>query len=613
MPTGQQTSSSANKSEYRPSISEEANSQTSYGFKISGLQNTIKSVFEFKCNDHAISSDYNILISVKSLPLDFDKVVGKNSLLSMRWGDKEFIYLHGNVKNISLINTVANTDKIAYYVLEVASPINLLHYHHQNRVFLNKTVLQVIQDVFDEHKSANMTCDIKSKTQFPTRDIIIQYDESDFDFIMRLMSHYGLYYYFEQTEQTAVLVVQDKVEDLKSISGKKLRFQAITGQPNKTETMWAIRSRAQYLTNTIKLKDYNYRQPEVSLLIESKSTHTIEGHGTDYRYGEHFKTLEEGQFISTLRQQALDWQRETFVAQTDCRGLMPGYRFEVCEHKDPRFNQEYLVVEVEHQASEASADGDGSDSNEPQYSNKVLLIPANMPYRMPPIPMRKIYGSFNATVETTGGDYAYLDDQGRYRLRLPFDLGDAKKGEASHTVRLAQPYGGDKYGFHFPLHAGTEVVVSCVNGDIDRPMMMGAVSNPKTPSTVTSKNNTQNILRTWGDNELLMEDQKGQERVDLFTKDKKNILTLDAKASIVIPSTRGLLPSRPTREIGTGRWRCQSRRPSCSTRDRRRQNGNLCRQNHSDRIRRHPHHGIRQRSYRHGRELPKADDQKQRD
>jgi len=530
MSIGQQGASSSGKEKFRPSINEEGSSESSYQFKITGLENVIKSVLEFKCNDHAISSDYTTLITVKSLPLQYDKIIGKSALLSMRWGDKEFVYLHGVIKNISLINKVANADKISYCVLEMASPVNLLHYHRQNRVFLNKTVLEVLQDVFNEHTAANISYDIKTKTQFPTREIIIQYDESDFDFVMRLMSHYGLYFFFEQNEKTAVLVVQDKVEDLKSISGKKLRFQAITGQPNPTESMWAIRSRAQFLTANVKLKDYNYRQPEVPLQIESKATHAIEGHGTDYRYGEHYKTLEEGQVISTLRQQALDWQRETFVAQTDCRGLMPGFRFEVCDHQDEKFNQEYLVIEVEHQASEANADVDGADNDDPLYTNKVLLIPASTPYRTPAQPMQKIYGSFTATVETTGGDYAYLDEQGRYRLRLPFDIGDANKGEATHTVRLAQPYSGDQYGFHFPLHAGTEVIVSCVNGDIDRPMMMGTVSNPATPSTVTNQNNTQNILRTWGDNELLMEDQKGQERVDLFTKDQKNILSLDAKS-----------------------------------------------------------------------------------
>jgi type VI secretion system secreted protein VgrG len=136
---------------------------------------------------------------------------------------------------------------------------------------------------------------------------------------------------------------------------------------------------------------------------------------------------------------------------------------------------------------------------------------------------------FTGEVETTGGDYAFIDDQGRYRVRLPFDLGEAGKGQASHAVRMMQPYAGNKFGFHFPLHAGTEVTLACVNGDLDRPVIHGALPNAETPSPVTADNPTQNILRTWGENELLMEDRKGEERIDLFTRDQQNILTLDAK------------------------------------------------------------------------------------
>ncbi len=521
---------SAASQDFRPSVSREAGNESSYQLKINGIENLVKAVFAFECKDQALSSDYNVVITIKALKLTYDKVIGQNASLVMHWGDKESVYMHGLIKNISLMNKIQGSDKLYYYVLEMSSPISALHYNRQNKVFLNKSVVEVVKEVFDEHKLKNLKLDLRAKAQYPTREIIVQYNESDYEFVMRLMAHYGLYYFFEQSEEKAIMAVHDRVEDLKSIPGAKLRFQAITGQPNATEAMSAIRARAQFLTSAIQMKEYNYRQPEVSLLVESKSSHEIKGHGSNYLYAEHFKTLEEGQTICKHRQQALDWQRETFVAETDCRGLVPGQKFELCNHPEPDFNQEYLIIEVEHMATQSSADPDGTESNDALYRNKVLLIPAGIDYRMPTRPAQKIYGSFSAMIETTGGDYAYLDDQGRYRIRLPFDIGDAKQGEASHSVRLSQPYNGDQYGFHFPLHAGTEVVLTCVNGDIDRPMLIGAVSNPNTPSPVTSQNKSQNILRTWGDNELVMEDMKGKERIDLFTKDKKNILSLDAKS-----------------------------------------------------------------------------------
>ena len=135
-----------------------------------------------------------------------------------------------------------------------------------------------------------------------------------------------------------------------------------------------------------------------------------------------------------------------------------------------------------------------------------------------------------AKIETTGGDYAYLDDQGRYRLKSLFDNADTKTGEASHPVRMLQHLAGANYGMHFPLHAGTEVFVTCLNGNPDRPIILGAAPNAQTRSPVTSANASQHIIRTAAGNELLMDDMADSEKINLHTKDKKNILTLDANS-----------------------------------------------------------------------------------
>ena len=117
----------------------------------------------------------------------------------------------------------------------------------------------------------------------------------------------------------------------------------------------------------------------------------------------------------------------------------------------------------------------------------------NTPYRAPVDHTRRpqVSGVLTARIETTGGDYAYLDDQGRYRLKSLFDNADTKTGEASHPVRMLQHLAGANYGIHFPLHAGTEVLITCLNGDPDRPIILGSVSNPATQSPVTSANASQ--------------------------------------------------------------------------------------------------------------------------
>jgi hypothetical protein len=113
------------------------------------------------------------------------------------------------------------------------------------------------------------------------------------------------------------------------------------------------------------------------------------------------------------------------------------------------------------------------------------------------------------------GPYAELDADGRYRVRFLFDAGDAGDGQASRLCRMAQPHGGGGYGMHFPLRSGVEVILTFVEGDPDRPIILGVVPNPQTPSPVTGGNGTRNIIRTGGGNEINIDDTAGAERIKI--------------------------------------------------------------------------------------------------
>jgi len=126
------------------------------------------------------------------------------------------------------------------------------------------------------------------------------------------------------------------------------------------------------------------------------------------------------------------------------------------------------VIKADQRAAQLNHFGEvKSDNNKDgqTFYAELRVIKAVVLYRTPLLKRPHINGTFNAVVESTGGDYAYIDEQGRYRIRMGFDIGDASEGEASHPVRMAQAYTGQDYGIHFPLHKGTEVVVSCINDD----------------------------------------------------------------------------------------------------------------------------------------------------
>jgi type VI secretion system secreted protein VgrG len=162
--------------------------------------------------------------------------------------------------------------------------------------------------------------------------------------------------------------------------------------------------------------------------------------------------------------------------------------------------------------------------------NRFTAIPAGVQFRPEQNAVKpKFYGTLNATVDAAGsGEYAEIDDQGRYKVIVPFDRSGIRGGRASRWVRMAQPYAGSGYGMHFPLHSGTEVLLTFVDGDPDRPIISGSVPNPETASPVSTSNQTQSMIRTGGGNQFRLEDIAGSQQIHFSSPTEESIISLGA-------------------------------------------------------------------------------------
>ena len=494
---------------------------------IAGVNTDDVTFLKFNSQGHGLSQDYrfNFTLELKTV-LDLSQVIGAAAYFEVS-DNSEPVYIHGIIAEATYLGSRADGES---YYISMNSMLFPLRHNLQNKVFLNKDVKQIVTDVLEASKFNNAEFEFKTKNEYPIREFTVQYNESDFDFIARLLAYEGIFYSFEQTADGAKIVFYDNISDVPAFESGELMYETQTGSVRALQTIYSLNRHSQMLTDNVKFKDYNYRTPEASLEAATSRSSSVSGQGTDYRYGENYKTLDDGDRIAKLRQQALDWPRETYIAETDCRALIPGQKFTLINHPNAALNGDYYIVCIAHQGDQSAAQPIGARIDGIIYKNTLTLVKAGIPYRASLPEPRYQHGVFSAKVETTGGDYAYLDEQGRYRIRMPFDLSARPDGEASHSVRQAQTHSGMEYGMHFPLQAGTEVILTCVNGDLDRPIMLAALHNPDLPNLVTADNHSQNLLRSWGDNELLMEDRKGEERIDLFTRERKNSLRLDAKS-----------------------------------------------------------------------------------
>jgi len=342
--------------------------------------------------------------------------------------------------------------------------------------------------------------DIRVSSSYPTRDYVVQYGETDLNFISRQAEAAGIFYFFDHSSGRDVVVFGDSRTAFNRMSDdESLRYRRTSGLVQVDEpSVQEFYSTTRPMPKKVVLRDYNYRLPHVSMVAEAVVDPT--GHGVIVEYGDHFRTPNEGSRLAEIRAQEIRCHSHVYSGASDCIHLSAGHLFALEDHFRSDFNRGYCVIRVSHDLTKALpgiSDIDGRPL-ETAYRNEFECIERTTEYR----PRRRtpkpvMAGLSNAVVDAEGqGSRAELDDQGRYKIRQAFDLRDEADGKASQYMRKAEPYGGSNSGMHFPLLKNTEVVLSCVNGDPDRPIIMGAVPNPRNKSLVTSRNQTSNMLKS---------------------------------------------------------------------------------------------------------------------
>src|SRR5690606_18544424 len=233
----------------------------------------------------------------------------------------------------------------------------------------------------------------------------------------------------------------------------------------------------------------------------------------------------EADRMATLRAEMLAGGRERLDGEGICRAFRTGYRFELLEAGSSLFGGDYTLTRVVHHGDQR--EGFEGEEDKIIYSNTFTCIPANITFR-PALRTRRprINGVITAKVDGQEGAYAYLDEEGRYHAKMPFDLSDLKDGQASLPIRMAQPYGGPDYGMHFPVHNGNDIVLAFVDGDMDRPIALGTVPNPGNGSPVTNRNNHESVIRTASGHQIRLDDKDGKTVIEITTRGK-HVLSLN--------------------------------------------------------------------------------------
>lgn len=389
---------------------------------------------------------------------------------------------------------------------------------HHNQVFLDMTVPEIITKVLRDGGLDNTGFALRLTGSYSPMDYVCQYGESHFSFLSRWLEREGMYYFFEQGDGGEKLVIADsKVAHVFRDPAGELRYSPASGLEalHTGEIIRSLTSRQRPLPAKVILRDYNPERP--SLDISGSADVAPEGRGEVYLYGEHFLTPAEGNRLAKIRAEELACRRREYYGESTAPLIMPGFLFTLAGHPRGECNQDYLIEEVTHDGSQTAylisgLSGALTDQERTaHYRNSFKAIPSGAQYRPERTAQKpRISGTLNARVESAGsGAYADLDGQGRYLVQLPFDV-TAAPGKGSARVRMAQPYAGSDRGMHFPLRKGTEVLLTFIDGDPDRPVIAGALPNPETPSVVNSASNASGGFSDGANNFIMHNSDAGQ-------------------------------------------------------------------------------------------------------
>lgn len=340
---------------------------------------------------------------------------------------------------------------------------------------------------------------------YPVSEYTVQYQETDLDFLHRLVEHFGIFYFFRQQPDGEVVVFTDNNAACVALENHEVLEYVPTDAATEQLGVQELGRRLTPRPSGVLLRDYNWRTPSVTLAAEAPADQ-VTGRGFDAEYGQHFKDPGAGTVLARVRAEELMVSRDVFEGTCRLPGLLPGHRIEIAGHPLLDFDQEYLVTHVEQEGGGHGVEG--SKAGALGFSARFTAIPFTVPFRKERSTDKpKIYGIMHARVDgEVPGTAAPIDEYGRYKIVFPYDLVGESGGKASRWVRLAQPASGAGYGIHFPLHIGVEVAVCHLDGDPDRPIIMNSPPNTETITPVNATNPTQSeivtktgIRMTWDD------------------------------------------------------------------------------------------------------------------
>lgn len=424
---------------------------------------------------------YKLEIVSPQADLDLDALLG-TSLgidIDLDAGEKRSFHMHV----VACYDTGQMEDQYTY-TLELGSWFSFLAENQNSRIFQNLTVPQIVEAVFAAHQRVDF--EFRLEHAYETREYCVQFLESDLDFVKRLLEAEGIYFWVLHSEKRHVVVMSDtqRFESLAQPYGV-MQFlpdgeeqRAISGREGIQRLQRSRRIRAR----NVALRDFDYHVPGKRLdsdaqVQENTLSDIVLEH---YDYGTGYADTQRGEYLARLRLEAMQAESHMLQGAANARGLTYGHSFILQGHPDMKRNRKFHIMGTELSFAQ---DGPNSSSSGRNLGATFTALPDDQPFR-PLLKTRRpvVSGIQSATVVGPENSEVHTDKLGRIRVHFHWDRYKTTEEDASCWIRVSQAWAGKGWGVIAMPRVGQEVLITYVDGDLDRPLVTGIVYNGDNPT-----------------------------------------------------------------------------------------------------------------------------------
>ncbi|MCD2184680.1 type VI secretion system Vgr family protein [Rhizobium sp. GN54] len=495
------------------------------------------------------------------IDLDLQKIVGERLRLEIDAPKDKIRYFQGRCAAAEYLGSHAGR---GYFRAEVRPWLWFLTLTSNCRIFQDKSVIDVIKEIFGQHGFSDFRN--TTKHPYPKRNYCVQYHETDFAFVSRLMEEEGIYYYFTHEKTKEILVLADEASAHKEIEdGAEIEFYFRESSYRRNEDhVFEWRGAESIRTGKVTLQDYDFEKPRSDLKSVKalpKGKHAYKSYEV-YEYPGRHADIREGEHHARVKVEGFAAQAQRSRGVSNVRQMAAGNKFKLKKHPRKAENSEYLVIHARHQLQidadvedrefidailGPTLDFDGGNSSD-IYRCIFEVQPVDMAFRAPQVTPRPTHsGLQTAVVVGKPGEEIWTDQYGRVKVQFHWDRLGRRDDMSSCWIRTAVPWSGKGWGMVGVPRIGQEVVVQFEEGDLDRPLITGMVYNGDTrlPYTLPA-NQTQVGLKTnsskggGGFNELVFDDKRDAELVRFQAeRDYTQIVKNNAEITVGLEHRKG--------------------------------------------------------------------------